>query len=69
MLLRMGPQKGIDEVVQSYPETAACVPGPGSITGTSPVAVHADISGLHPGTEYVYRLKATYPTGPATARP
>lgn len=54
------------EIQQPYPEAAPCAPGPGSITGTSPVAVHADLSGLQPGTEYAYRLRATYPTGPAT---
>ncbi|HET6570635.1 MAG TPA: fibronectin type III domain-containing protein [Solirubrobacterales bacterium] len=59
-----GPLKEAGEAIQHYPETSPCVPGPGSITGTSPVAVHADLSGLQPGTEYVYRLKATYPTGP-----
>jgi hypothetical protein len=59
-----GSPKGPGEEIQKYPESAPCVPGPGGITGTSPVAVHADLSGLHPGTTYVYRLKATYPTGP-----
>ncbi|HET6570588.1 MAG TPA: hypothetical protein VFG58_03770 [Solirubrobacterales bacterium] len=55
-----GPPKSSTESIQPYPETVPCVPGPGSITGTSPVAVHADITGLHTGTTYHYRLKATY---------
>jgi hypothetical protein len=61
-----GPLQGVHDNVQEYPESASCVPGPGGITGTSPVAVQADLSGLHPGTTYAYRLRATYPTGPAT---
>lgn len=40
----------------SYGKTAACVPAPGS--GSSPVAVHADLNGLTPGTLYHYRLVA-----------
>ncbi|HEU4906971.1 MAG TPA: hypothetical protein VFT19_12770 [Solirubrobacterales bacterium] len=59
-----GPVKAPGEEIQKYPETLPCVPGPGAITGESPVAVEADLTGLHPGTTYHYRLKATYPTGP-----
>ncbi|HZK15907.1 MAG TPA: hypothetical protein VFC52_04910 [Solirubrobacterales bacterium] len=59
-----GPEKGPFDALQLYPETAPCVPGPGGITGESPVAVEAGISGLHPGTPYAYRLRATYPSGP-----
>jgi len=60
-----GPEKGPFDPVQTFPETAPCVPGPGGIgEGTSPVAVAAELSGLHPGTTYVYRLRAAYPTGP-----
>jgi hypothetical protein len=41
------------------------VPGPGGIgTGTSPVAVAAEITGLHPGTAYHYRLRAANADGP-----
>ena len=40
----------------AYGQTAPCVPAPG--TGTSPVAVHAALSGLTPGTLYHYRLVA-----------
>jgi hypothetical protein len=58
-----GTPKGPGEVNQKFPNTAPCVPGPGGITGTSPVAVSAGISGLEIGSTYVYRLKATYPTG------
>ena len=61
-----GPEKAFDEVVQTYPNTAPCVPGPGSIAGESPVAVEADLSGLHTGSQYAYRLKATYPSGGVT---
>jgi hypothetical protein len=38
----------------TYGQTAPCVPAPGA--GTSSVAVHADLSGLTPGTLYHYRL-------------
>ncbi|HEU4906612.1 MAG TPA: hypothetical protein VFT19_10945, partial [Solirubrobacterales bacterium] len=58
-----GPAKESGEGFQRYPESAPCVPGPGGITGTSPVAVEAELTGLHPGTSYVYRLMVTYPTG------
>jgi len=49
----------------SYGETAPCVPNAAGIgSGTSPVAVHADLSGLHVGTVYHYRLKAANANGP-----
>jgi hypothetical protein len=49
----------------AYGNTAPCVPGPGGIgTGTSPVAVAAEITGLHPGTVYHYRLRAANADGP-----
>jgi hypothetical protein len=51
------------EEFENLAETAPCVPGPGGITGESPVAVQADLSGLHPGTAYAYRLRVAYPTG------
>ena len=60
-----GPKMGPFDELQLYPETTPCVPGPGGITGESPVAAEAHISGLHPGTPYAYRLRATYPSGPA----
>ena len=60
-----GPEKHPVDERQLYPETTTCVPGPGGISGESPVAVEAGISGLHPGTPYAYRLRATYPGGPA----
>jgi hypothetical protein len=60
-----GLPKEAGEKFQKYPETAPCVPGPGGIgTGTSAVAVTAGISGLHPGTTYVYRLRAANANGP-----
>lgn len=40
----------------TYGKTAACVPAPGS--GSSPVAVRANLTGLTPGTLYHYRLVA-----------
>ncbi len=40
----------------AYGHTAACVPAPGS--GSSPVPVGAEVSGLTPGTTYHYRLVA-----------
>ncbi len=49
----------------SYGDTAPCVPNAGGIgSGTSPVAVHADLSGLSVGTTYHYRLKAANVNGP-----
>jgi hypothetical protein len=42
---------------ESYGQTAPCVPTPGA--GSSPVAVHADIVGLQPGTTYHFRLQAS----------
>ncbi|MGC1852172.1 MAG: hypothetical protein WA687_07015 [Solirubrobacterales bacterium] len=65
-LFEWGEVKGpLDLLPQTYPNTAPCVPGPGGIgSGTSPVAVSANLSGLHPGTAYVYRLKAANANGP-----
>ncbi len=40
----------------AYGHTAACVPAPGS--GSSPVAVSTDLSGIAPQTTYHYRLTA-----------
>ncbi|HXB63409.1 MAG TPA: hypothetical protein VNV42_00895 [Solirubrobacteraceae bacterium] len=40
----------------AYGHTAACTPAPGS--GSSPVSVSAEVSGLTPGTTYDYRLMA-----------
>ena len=65
-LLEWGPEKTPVEAFQAFPETAPCVPGPGGITGESPVAVHADMSGLHPGTTYVYRFRVGYPSATIT---
>ncbi|MGN6189912.1 MAG: fibronectin type III domain-containing protein [Conexibacter sp.] len=48
----------------SYGSTAPCSPDPGS--GSTPVPVHADISGLTPGTTYHYRLTGTSADGTAT---
>jgi hypothetical protein len=42
---------------ETYGQSAQCVPAPGS--GGSPVAVHADIAGLQPGTTYHFRLQAS----------
>ncbi|MGC1852780.1 MAG: hypothetical protein WA687_10125, partial [Solirubrobacterales bacterium] len=43
----------------AYGQTAPCVPGAGEIgTGSSPVPVHADLSGLDRGTVYHFRLIA-----------
>ena len=42
----------------AYGSTAACVPAPGS--GSSPVPVSAEVSGLTPETTYHYRLVAGY---------
>jgi sugar lactone lactonase YvrE len=43
----------------SYGQSAACVPDAVSIgSGTSPVPVHADVSGLQPSTLYHFRLVA-----------
>jgi hypothetical protein len=62
-LFEWGQENAPLDLVQSYPHSAPCVPGAGAISGASPVSVHADISGLHPGTTYLYRLKVGYPTG------
>jgi hypothetical protein len=45
----------------SYGSSAPCSPAPGS--GSGDVAVHADLSGLTPGTTYHYRLAATSADG------
>jgi DNA-binding beta-propeller fold protein YncE len=43
----------------AYGQTAPCVPGAGEIgTGSSPVPVHADLTGLERGTVYHFRLIA-----------
>jgi hypothetical protein len=41
----------------SYGQVAPCVPSPGS--GSTTVAVHADLNGLTPGATYHFRLEAT----------
>ncbi len=49
----------------AYGSTAPCVPDATGIgSGASPVPVHADVSGLHPGTVYHFRLKAADANGP-----
>jgi hypothetical protein len=49
---------------ESYGETIPCAESPGSIgSGTSPVPVHADISGLEIGTVYHFRLVAKNTNG------
>jgi DNA-binding beta-propeller fold protein YncE len=51
-----GSERGV------YPNSVPCVPAvsPGSpLTGTSPVAVSAELAGLSPVTTYHYRLAAT----------
>ena len=49
----------------SYGKTAACVPNAAGIgSGASPVAVHADLSGLEVGTTYRFRLRAANANGP-----
>ena len=45
----------------AYGQTAACAPAPGS--GSSPVNVSAEVSGLTPGTTYHYRVVAKDSTG------
>jgi len=47
----------------SYGSTAPCSPAPGS--GTSDLSVHADLSGLTPGTTYHFRLSGTSADGTA----
>ena len=47
-----------------YAQSAACLPAPGS--GTSPVSVSADVSGLTAKTSYQFRLAATNANGVAT---
>ena len=51
----------------SFENTAPCAESNATIgSGTSPVAVHADLSGLTPqGTQYKYRLVAKNPESPA----
>ena len=48
-----------------YPHTAACSSLPGS--GTEPVAVSAEITGLTPNTSYHYRLAASNATDKSTS--
>lgn len=56
-------------LTNEYGETVPCAESAAEIgTGTSPVPVHADISGLHPGTVYHFRLVATNPNGPIFAK-
>jgi hypothetical protein len=44
---------------ESFNETIACAESSVQIgTGSAPVTVHADVSGLNPNTEYQFRLKA-----------
>lgn len=50
----------------AYGHTAACVPAPGS--GSSPVPVSAEASGLAPGATYHYRLVASSAGGTDTGR-
>ncbi len=45
----------------SYGQSAPCVPAPGA--GSAPVAVHAEITNLQPGTTYHYRLVAANANG------
>ena len=49
-----------EAVPSTYGHTIACEPGPGSITGNTPFAVHADLGSLEAGTTVHYRLSATY---------
>ncbi len=50
----------------AYGNTAPCVPNAAGIgTGTNPVPVHADLSGLDVGSAYHFRLVARYPGGKA----
>ena len=65
-----GPEKNVQDAVQTYLETAPCLPGPGGIgTGTTPVAVQAVVSGLQPGTRYAVRLKAANANGSTVSDP
>ncbi|HUC00189.1 MAG TPA: hypothetical protein VMS11_10220, partial [Solirubrobacterales bacterium] len=50
----------------TYGHSLSCVPNPGS--GSAPVAVHADLSGLSPATPYFFRLVATTANGTADGR-
>ncbi len=65
-LFEIGPAPGYgEETTQEYTETAPCVPSAAGVgSGTSPVAVHADLSGLQVGAVYHYRLKAANTHGP-----
>jgi hypothetical protein len=48
----------------SYGETAECVPNAAAVgTGTAPVPVHADVTGLAENTTYHFRLVAAYSGG------
>jgi hypothetical protein len=44
---------------EAYGQSAQCVPSAGELSGSKPIAVHADISGLTKGTGYHFRLIAT----------
>jgi hypothetical protein len=48
----------------SYGSSAPCTPAPGS--GTSPVEVSAEVTGLTPSTTYHFRVAATNPDGTST---
>jgi hypothetical protein len=50
-----------------YEHTVACAQPPASITGTSPVAVSADVSGLRAGATYHFRLSASDANGTKAA--
>jgi hypothetical protein len=64
-LFEWGPEKAPGLTTQPYPETAPCVPNAAGIgTGTSAVAVHADLSGLDIGSVYHFRLRAADASGP-----
>jgi hypothetical protein len=65
-----GLEKNVQDPVQTYSDSAPCVPGPGGIgAGTSPVAVQAAASGMQPGTRYAFRIKAANANGPFFSDP